>query len=411
MWRFGTLKTCRWWLGSEPTCARRRRVAPRQEIGGPMSSIKNSFLGLVVHGRRLLAWWADELMALVPPRIRRVLDAEPRRVTIAVTGTDLEVHIGNRAARRLAPDRQHRVGGASDTFDNLLRDEKRRWGWLLTIALRVPVSACLVRDKDLPRQALAHAEELLLLDLEQATPFRLKDVYWGWYRMHRRPSDLAVRQVILKRSRIDPVLERLAHIGVRPVAIEVEAASGELLPVNLWPSGRRFSALEAQLRRGLAAGAVTLVLVALVVVGVSAHRHEQALATIGVETEVLRKQATDVRRQLTSVETALSQARRVRLRKAETIPVVQQWEELTRLLPETVWLTDLRLEGGTIAIDGFAQSASELVGMLAQSDHFRDVALASPVTRDPQRAFERFQIRAGLGRAGAPRAANTEPTP
>jgi general secretion pathway protein L len=352
--------------------------------------------------RHFARWWLAELRALVPICVRRLLATDARRLSIALAEDGFETRIGtpypDGSLPALAP-----VSHADwDGLLRRLRAEKRRWGGLLMIAVRVPIASCLVRERVLPARALGNAEGVLRLELQQATPFALDDVYWNWLATTPKTSDsVTVRQLVLKRSRIDPLLRALEQNGLPPIAIEIEDDAGRLLPTNLLPGGRHLSTLEARLRKVLVASAAILALLAIVAAGMAIYRQQELLGELEAEQQRLTKKAADVRHRLAGAEAALAQARQVRLHKSQSTTFVQIWEELTRLLPDTAWVTELRLDGGTLAIDGYAASASELIGVLAGSRFWKDVAFASPVTRDAQRSVERFQIRMLLERTAA----------
>ncbi|WP_439542612.1 PilN domain-containing protein [Hyphomicrobium sp.] len=284
--------------------------------------------------------------------------------------------------------------GPWEAVDSVLRNELRRWGPLLTTAIRIPSSACLDRTNDFPSPALAHADELLLLDIERSTPFRREDVYWGWC---ASPSPLvghtSFRQLIIKRSYIDPVVDRLALHHLRPVAIEVQEESGGILPVNLWPRAERRSPFQTLLYQSISVGMAVFVLLAVLVTGLSSYRRQQLIELLETERTSLADKATAIRKKLANVENTEAQLLRVHLRKAHAFRLVDVWEELTRKLPNTAWITELELEDGIVTVDGFGHSASALISALAKSPHFKDLTFASPVTRDPQRGLERFQIR------------------
>lgn len=351
--------------------------------------------------RLFTAWLSAELRSLIPVRVRRLLGADPRRLSIAITEAGFAMRVGT-------PDADGSVSALSavthadwDSLLSRLKAEKRRWRGLLTIAARVPIVSCLIRDRTLPARALNHAEGFLRLDLQHATPLPLDEVYWGWLATTAStPDSIAVRQLVLKRSRIDPLLQALGESGLAATAIEVENEDGRVLPVNLLPGGRRLSAFEVGLRRALTASAVMLALLGVLVAGMAIYRQQELLGELEAEQERLTRKAAAVRQRLAGAEAALTQARQVRLHKSQSATFLQIWEELTRLLPDTVWVSDLRLDGGTLAIDGYAASASELIGVLAGSRLWKEVAFSSPVTRDAQRPVERFQIRMVLERTG-----------
>jgi Tfp pilus assembly protein PilN len=67
--------------------------------------------------------------------------------------------------------------------------------------------------------------------------------------------------------------------------------------------------------------------------------------------------------------------------------------ELSEILPDTVWINDFTLRGDGVEISGLADNATALVPLIEQSPLFKDVALASGITRI-QGGKEMFRIRA-----------------
>ena len=55
--------------------------------------------------------------------------------------------------------------------------------------------------------------------------------------------------------------------------------------------------------------------------------------------------------------------------------------ELTRMLPDDTYLTQLQLLQRKVTISGRSASASRLIGSLAAGDQLRNPAFAAPVTR------------------------------
>ena len=76
-------------------------------------------------------------------------------------------------------------------------------------------------------------------------------------------------------------------------------------------------------------------------------------------------------------------------------------KELTERLPDGTWLTGLRLDGRKVEIDGLSPSANEIFPLLARDGRFRNVAFASPITRQGDNR-ERFRIGAEFVPAPGP---------
>ncbi len=78
-------------------------------------------------------------------------------------------------------------------------------------------------------------------------------------------------------------------------------------------------------------------------------------------------------------------------------------KELSEVLPSTVWIWNLKFKSRDIEINGFANSASDLIAILDKSPYFEKVEFTSPVTKE-RRLFgeqgerERFKISAKIER-------------
>lgn len=68
-------------------------------------------------------------------------------------------------------------------------------------------------------------------------------------------------------------------------------------------------------------------------------------------------------------------------------------KELTSILPETAWLTKVRITETAVEIKGYADSATKLLPELETSKYFRKVEFASPTIRDARMNSDRFIIK------------------
>jgi general secretion pathway protein L len=108
--------------------------------------------------------------------------------------------------------------------------------------------------------------------------------------------------------------------------------------------------------------------------------------------EKLQKQRDDYRKEMAEL---------VQIRSSE-ISKVLVLEELTRLLPDTTWIWNLKYNGKEIELSGFADSASDLIPLLDRSPLFEKVEFLAPVTKEMQmradgnKEKERFKIKAKI---------------
>ncbi len=68
-------------------------------------------------------------------------------------------------------------------------------------------------------------------------------------------------------------------------------------------------------------------------------------------------------------------------------------KELTNILPDTTWLTRVRIIQSAVEIEGYASSATGLLSKLEASKYFRKAEFASPTFRDTRQNADRFIIK------------------
>lgn len=344
--------------------------------------------------RNFGTWWLGELSSLVPGRFRA--GAQPSRQGLAVCIENGGLALLDRNGRRIAgPSSGDQSLNSSDrVIDALVRNAKSRSPE--PVSLRLPFAACFERKLDLPSTARGDIGRILELELERATPFRLKDVYTAFHVNGRnaQTGNLDVRQLVVKRSTVDDATAELTAAGVEISRVDCWAADGSgPLPVDFLDrrsAGGAEPAGGTRLAKVMAGAALVL---ALSAAGIAIARHEGALEQLEQETANIRARAEAVRQGLDRSQSAQSEIDAVNSLKSAAPPVVRILDELTRILPDTAWLTDLRIDADKIDIAGLAKPAAALIPAFEHSAFFTDAALTAPVTLDSSENKERFSLR------------------
>jgi len=341
------------------------------------------------HLRRLIGrWWLDEmreayrsLMCALPFRPPPSLE-----LTITKSGCRLATSFGEEAAAARIEDAQSRLLA-------IARSSRPRP--LLSIALASEIA--LIRNLEVPVAATSEIENVLGLEIERATPFALNEIYHGWTASSRSSSGrISILHVIVKKATLEPWLEFLWSNGIdfTPI-IKVLHVSG---PINVRLFGKIFVIHPShhklrRIRTFAAAVAATALILLLTAVQwrqvLAAHEIDEALAITG-------KRAAAVRAKLADLEVFGRRATELQRRKFETVPVAGIWAELTKLMPDTAWLSELRIENSQIVISGFSKSSAELLGVLEASPLFEQATFTSPVSMARDSSVEQFSIRVKL---------------
>ncbi len=343
---------------------------------------------------RFFSWWRQELIGLLPSSLFRSRKPMLPRQILSVEA---------RGLRLIASRNGKSSSGDSETGEIIpITEITRRLSSSMTgknkpeIGLRLSYQTCFVRKMELPAAATADFPQLLAIDLERATPFKLKDVYSAYTidTQVGRSGKASIRQLVIKRSVVDGLISILETAGRKVSRLDCWDEDGKVsLPVNfletvsLKPQTSHGSRLVPKL---LAATAVSLAALAAYLV---IDRNESALAEIQAQTARLKTKVQATRDAAAKSQTMMSEIESFRRLRTSIPSKVAALEELTRLIPDTAWVTDLKIDGSNVDIAGLATSAVTLVPILERSAFFVDATSTAPLTFDQREDKERFSIR------------------
>lgn len=349
---------------------------------------------------RFLEWWGGELWQALPQSMRRFLGGSKPVLVLAVldNGFRLFEERGGRA-RYLGPraDTPLTREQALKAIGDAARSGPRR-----SVGIRIPAVSCYARSTELPAGARKDFEKILRMDLERATPFKLQDVYTAHIidTGAQRLGKVHVQQLVAKRSIIDPLLADLESVGQSAAFVDCwrdklsPGLPGDFLPDKSDTARGGFSLTAV---KALAAAACVLAILAGYLV---VSKYEVALDQLRAETATMKTRAAAVGRQLERSAAAVDDLERLQELKKKQVPALVTLEEVSRILPDSVWLTDLRIEGGTVEILGLAKSGAALPALFEQSKLFAGAALTAPLTLDQREDKERFTLKVRLRQAG-----------
>lgn len=343
-----------------------------------------------------LSWWGGELAELLGPKQDR-----PKAVSVIEIEGDLA---------RLA------VAGASTTAmplpDLLAQAAAKKVP--RQIVLRFPSHTFYSRSVQLPQAAHRDFAKLLAIDLERATPFKTNEVYAG-YELEpavRGSKQQPVRHIVIKRAVVDRLGEHIEAAGFQLAGVETRGVGEAVIPIDIRPGIEAATNAGPQVStiKGLAALAIALT---ASLIYFSVHRHERALSDVMTETASLKASAQAVREKLTKVAEAEATISDFNALRQAAISRAAILEELTKILPDSAWLTEIKIKGAAVDIAGLAVSASALMPLIEASPYFVDAQTLTPVTFDQQQNKERFGIRMRLRKIAVleQQAAPAEPDP
>jgi general secretion pathway protein L len=274
-------------------------------------------------------------------------------------------------------------------------------GAAVTHAVELPHSRVLERHLMLPPLAPADLAQAVQLEVASASPFGVAQTVSGHTAALPRDGVCRVDVAMTSRQQVEQTLqEAVASAELRPEVWVLPAdtpAGAALRPVVLQGFGEPVRQRAA--RRGLALRLALLAL-ALALLGALAVtptallrlRSQQATRAF----DAIQRQAAPQIAQREALMQRVERLRAIGQMMDSQIALGPVLDMLTRAIPDGAWITQLRLEGGKLVLNGNADDAAALVQLLAAQPGVRDVRLASPATRAYGASKETFIIEMNL---------------
>jgi general secretion pathway protein L len=269
------------------------------------------------------------------------------------------------------------------------------------VVLQLAPDKVLHERLSIPRQAREFLPGIVRNQIERLSPWKADQAVYGFEVAESREDDAALEVTLLMTSRaiVDEARDGIAAAGLKVDRVVVRKGGDEPVgSVVLW-SAVLHSPGEALKRARWAVGAGLAACIGLSM-ALSAWAVASS-ATIGSESEELASRVKVLQRQVQGTRAAASKAAPNPLEQAwaskETAPsAVITIEALSRVLPETAYLTELDVQGSTLRMIGLSTDAPALIAPLEASGHLADVHFFAPTTRTADGALSRFHIEARI---------------
>jgi general secretion pathway protein L len=253
-------------------------------------------------------------------------------------------------------------------------------------------SRFLFRELELPLRAAEFLEGVMREQIDRLTPWRSSDAAFGW----SAPANLDDKRILVTvaatpRASIASLAQAVARNRIDSLVMSAltEGAAGRICVF----SQRNGSQLRLRRWRWMLIGALGLV-------GVTTGITAAAAVFVGgnLESEESSLQREIATRRAASGGVAASQAEQALValneRKHITPPDVLVLEALSKTLPDSAYLTELRIEDGRLQIAGLADDTPGLIRLIEESGHLTRARFTAPTTNAPNEHGGRFRIEA-----------------
>lgn len=264
------------------------------------------------------------------------------------------------------------------------------------IDIRMRPDHVLFRAVDFPKQAADFLDGMIRAQIDRLTPWTPGEVEFGT----TPPVPIANERISVTLAatsvpKIQPLLKLAADFGAASVAglVEVPEAGGAAASIRLFD--RALASVA-----GAAIDVRRLLRLVLFGAGLAAVASLAISAYVG---NLLDSEQQDLQQRIAHRRAALrinqpaGSAEMLLAKRKQTSPSsVMVLEAISRALPDTTYITELRVEGDKVQVVGLTQDAPSLIRLLEQSPQFTRATFFAPTTRAQSDPGERFHIEAHI---------------
>lgn len=245
---------------------------------------------------------------------------------------------------------------------------------------------------DFPSRAADFLDGMIRAQIDRLTPWSASDAVFGWS-----------SPVTVDKDRIEVTLAATSKLKVAPLLQLVEALNAASVTVYATSTTGRIVLLDKSLRSliGPAVNLPRLLRAVLLSAGIAAAASLLIGAYLGDSTQ---SELGDVQRRISQRRAALRLEESgtatgmdlLAKRKQTTPSSLMVLEALSRALPDSTYVRELRIEGDKVQVVGMTQDAPPLIRLLEQSPQFTRATFFAPTTRAANEPGERFHIEAHI---------------
>jgi general secretion pathway protein L len=253
------------------------------------------------------------------------------------------------------------------------------------------------RSLDFPKQAADFLDGMIRTQIDRLTPWTASDAAFGWSLLSDNTSErIDVGLVATSKDRIQPLIQLAADLGASSVAVVTLLSAGA-------DSSRRIKLFENSFQ-GSIGSAFSVPKILRVTLLASAAAAAVALLVSSYLGDALDSEQQQLQGQISERRASLrlnsdgggSGLGLLAKRKQATPSSVMVLEAISRVLPDTTYVTELRIEGDKIQVVGLTQDAPSLIRLIEQSPQFTRATFFAPTTRAQNDPGERFHIEAHI---------------
>lgn len=345
-----------------------------------------------------LARWWEGLLDLLPASLARLWFPPVRRLWLRLDGDTL--HLLEEAGRERAALPPLPLAGGEGPARLAASLDRRGVDGELWLAL--PASQALVRTLSLPLAVEPQLGAALRHEIDRQTPFTADQVVHAAQVLSRHPAEgqLRAELAVVPKAALDAALAALGPLAARLSGVDIDDAAHRAgHRRNLLPDAQRVHRTDRDARVRVAVVAVAAA--ALLATGlITLENRRDALAALEAQRDAAFDTAHEARKLRAQLDAAASAANFLAEQRQNRPTMLEVLNDVTRRLPDDVYLQRFSVEQDRVTLSGAARSAGGIVAMLQGSPYLEGPALAGVLQQDRSTGRDGFTVIAGLSPGG-----------
>lgn len=262
---------------------------------------------------------------------------------------------------------------------------------LIQLELMLPHARVLTRELAVPHEARGHLREVLGYQLSRLTPFSADQLFYDAVPNEESSvgeAQLNVDLFAVPRIFAEPLIAKVEHAtGLRVSRLGIAGKPH----ANLF--GRRRVASQWWRRLNLNSWLIVALLIAICALALTPIIKERELVIQRKQdVAILNANVRGLAESRSSLESNLSGLNYIVAKRASQPLSSEAIAEMTRIVPDDIFITSLRIQGNSIVMNGFGKDVVDLIQHINESSIFSDARFSAPISRNVQTGLDQFAI-------------------
>jgi general secretion pathway protein L len=264
------------------------------------------------------------------------------------------------------------------------------------VEAQLPSDQLMACRLDFPGQAGDFLDGMIRAQVDRLTPWSVNDAVFGWSPPVAANERIELIFAATSKLKVQPLLQFVQAMDAASVAIYGAAIVGADPPVAI-------KLLDKPLQSAAGSSFSIPRLLRAVLLGAGVTAAASLLIAAYLES-AMQSEQSELQQQISQRRAALrldangaaSGLGLLAKRKQTTPSSIMVLEAISRVLPDTTYVTELRIEGDKVQVVGMTQDAPSLIRLMEQSPQFTRATFFAPTTHAANESGERFHIEAHL---------------